>query len=65
MEPDYSVENHGSIALLRPLSGACEDWIEQHVGGNETQYFGNAVVVEPRYLLPILVALEAEGFVAS
>jgi hypothetical protein len=59
---DFTVTNHGSICLLRALSPACEEWIEEHVGGEETQYFGGAVAVEPRYVAPILEGLEAEGF---
>lgn len=60
---DYVVENHGSISLLRPLTGVCEDWIEDHVGYEQT--WGNAIVVESRYLMPILIGLEAEGFVCA
>lgn len=61
----FRVEDHGSIVLLRPLTADVEEWIEEHVGGEDTQYWGSAVVVEPRYIEPIVQALVAEGFVAQ
>jgi hypothetical protein len=61
----FTIENHGSIVLIRPLTSDVEEWIEEHVGGEETMYFGNAVVVEPRYVAPIVEALIAEGFAAQ
>jgi hypothetical protein len=64
MSADFSVENHGTIVLLRPLSAECEEWVEERVGNEETLTFGGAVAVEPRYIAPIVEALIAEGFEA-
>lgn len=47
-KPDVQVENHGSLFLFRPLSDFAADWIEENVNG-EAQFFGGALVVEPRY----------------
>jgi hypothetical protein len=61
----FSVEDHGSIVLIRPLTPAVEEWLDERVGGEDVQYWGDAVVVEPRYVRPIVEALIAEGFAAQ
>lgn len=58
----FSIENHGSIVLVRPLSADVEAWLEEHTDG---QWFGRALVVEPRYVENLVEGLLAEGFVAS
>jgi hypothetical protein len=45
---DVSVENHGSIVLFRPLTPKASAWIDENVQ-DDAQYFGSALVVEPRY----------------
>ena len=61
---DFICENHGSIFLLRPVSPASFNWIESHLPSDRIT-FGNAVVIEPRYLWAILVALQGDGLVVS
>jgi hypothetical protein len=61
---DFICENHGSIFLLRPVSPASFDWIESHLPSDRTT-FGNAVVIEPRYVWAILVGLQDDGLVVS
>jgi len=58
-EVDFRVENHGSIVLLRPLTSLAEAWVEDHVG-YETMV-QDAIVVEHRYIVPIIEGFEAEG----
>jgi hypothetical protein len=60
---DFLCENHGSIFLLRPISHASFDWIESHLPSDRTT-FGNAVVVEPRYVWAILAGLQDDGLTA-
>jgi hypothetical protein len=50
---DIAFENHGSIVLIRGLSEAGQSWLDENVGDDETQYFGNAIAAEPRYVEPI------------
>jgi hypothetical protein len=59
---DFTVRNEGSIVLLRGVSPDAEQWIEDHVGGEDTQYWCGAVVVEHRYIVPIIEAMEAQGW---
>ena len=58
----FNVENHGSIMLVRPLTADVEAWLRAHTEG---MWFGNALVVEPRYVMDLVEGLIEEGFVAS
>jgi hypothetical protein len=60
---DLIGENHGSIVILRGMTDAGYDWIEQNVSGGGYQTVGlGARLVEPRYVSPILEGAEAHGF---
>ncbi len=61
---DFLCENHGSVFLLRPVSPAAFAWIEEHLPPDRIA-FGNAVVVEPRYVWAILVGLQDDGLVVT
>lgn len=58
----FTVENHGSLFLVRPLTDDVEAWLGEHTDG---MWFGRALVVEPRYVMDIVEGLLAEGFVAQ
>jgi hypothetical protein len=62
--PDFLLENHSSIFLLRPISPAAFIWVEQHLPSDRFT-FGNAVVIEPRYVWAILVGLQDDGLVVT
>lgn len=59
-EPDFFCENHGSIFLLRPVSRASFDWIEEHLPPDRLT-FGNSTVIEPRYVWAILRGLKDDA----
>jgi hypothetical protein len=60
--PDFDVENHGSIFLLRPRTKRGSEWIETNVPeGQDCIHFGGAVVIEPRYLANIVEGIRADG----
>jgi hypothetical protein len=61
---DFIYENHGSIFLLRPISPASFVWIEEHLPPARLT-FGNAIVVEPRYIWAILAGLQDDGLTVS
>ena len=52
-----SVENHGSIVLIRPHIPEAKQWLEDNTDG---QWFGDALVVEPRYVNDLLDGLYTE-----
>ena len=61
---DFLCENHGSVFLLRPISPSALAWIEEHLPFDRIT-FGDAVVIEPRYVCAILVGLQDDGLAVS
>ncbi len=61
MQHDLLFENHGSIFLIRPVSPVGQQWLDEHVGDENTQTFGNAVVCEPRYVAAIFHGAQNDG----
>jgi hypothetical protein len=64
-KPDFNLDNHGSLFLLRPLNSAAKEWMNEHlpVDSPETQYWGDSIVIEPRYISPIVEGIIADGLV--
>lgn len=59
---DAIMENAGSLYLFRPLTAAARDWCEEHCPADgEHQYFGGALVVEPRYASDIFHLATRDG----
>jgi len=63
-EPDFCCENHGSLFLLFPLTQHARSWIEEHLP-EDAQWFGNAVVVEHRYIWTVLDGIQDAGLAVS
>ena len=59
--PDVRVAFHGSICLVSPESEAAEAWINEHVDTEEAQFWAGALVVEPRYLEPLVEGMVGDG----
>lgn len=58
---DILAESHGNIFfLLRSLTQAASNWIEEMVS-EDRQCFGNALVVEPRYIGDLAKGVRADG----
>jgi hypothetical protein len=62
---DLIFENHGSLFLIRPVSPAGQNWLDENVGDAETLTFGGAIVCEPRYVEAIIRGASAAGLVVS
>ena len=64
-ELDSKLENHGSLFLLRPLNSAAKDWMNEYLpmDNPETQFWSNAIVIEPRYVAPIVDGIIGDGLV--
>jgi hypothetical protein len=60
---DLVFENHFSLYLIRPLSQAGQDWLDENVGDENTQTFGGAIVCEPRYVLDVCRGAVDSGLV--
>jgi hypothetical protein len=62
--PDFVVENHGSIFLLRPLTDAARNWLEEHIGqDNGYQPYFPTVVIDHSYISDIVVGIQNDGLV--
>jgi len=61
---DFRSENHGSLFLLFPLTQRANSWIEAHLP-EDAQWFGNAVVIEHRYIWTILDGIQDAGLAVS
>jgi hypothetical protein len=59
-QTDFICENHSSVFLLRPISPSAFDWISQRIP-DDAQIFGNAVVVEHRYIAGIVQGIMRNG----
>ena len=55
------MENHGSIWLFRPVSEAAADYLADVID-ESAQWWGDALVVEPRFVHPLCETLESDGF---
>lgn len=64
MITDVTVSNHGSIALVRPLTDAARDWLRDNVQDN-AQYLGASLAVEPRYIDDLVAGMESAGLEVS
>jgi len=64
-EIDASVENHGSIVLVRPWSKTAKAWLAENVVNEETQHWAGAIVVEPRYVDDLVAGMRGDGLTVS
>lgn len=59
---DAIVTVHGSIVLVAPRSDRASHWIAENVQ-EDAQFWGGALVVEPRYLEHLVKGMRADGLV--
>lgn len=60
MVADFQVQNHGSLVLLKPVTDDADRWVEEYIDSSAQRWAG-AVVVEPRYIQPILAGIADAG----
>lgn len=58
---DFTLENHGSIVLLKPNKRASAKWLTD-TAPEDAQFFGNALAIEPRYVSNVIEAARADRF---
>ena len=59
--PDFVFENHGTLYLVRPQNEAARRHLQDNVQ-EDAQWWGDALVVEHRYALPLSEALADNGW---
>lgn len=57
---DVIVWNAGSLTLVRPVTQRAEEWVKEHVQG-DAQWYGDTLVVEPRYVEQLVNGMKADG----
>jgi hypothetical protein len=63
IQADFAIKHEGrfcTVYLLRPLTPAAFEWIDEHIPEN-AQRLGNAVAVEHRYIGPVAGHIVADG----
>ena len=58
--PDVVVHDHGSICLVEPLTDEARLWLNDHLHPGAA-WWGPSVVVEPRYVMPLLQGMDRAG----
>ena len=58
---DYTVENKGTLLLLRSTNGNAYEWLVKHTDP-EAHWFGRALVVEHGYITDFVARLRFDGF---
>lgn len=61
---DFTVTDHGSIILLRPLTPEARDWVDEYLPA-DAQWHGRAIAVERRYFEDIYDGLTSAGLTIS
>lgn len=56
---DLRVQNEGSIFLLHAQTDAGRAWVDEHVVREQT--FGDAIVVEHRYIAALVQGAQRDG----
>lgn len=60
MTTDIRFSDHGSLVLAHPLTAVAAEWIADHVD-LDSQRWGLALVVEPRYVEALTEGIIADG----
>ncbi len=55
---DFTLTDHGTIAILYPDSDEARDWVSEYLPGT---HFGGGIVIEHRYVGPIVEGIWADG----
>ena len=57
---DVHIVHHHSIVLFHLNTPEAAQWVEKNVAG-EAQFFGTALVVEPRYVAALIHGMREDG----
>jgi hypothetical protein len=60
MSNDLSVQNEGSIFLLRANTNVGQEWLDDHIG-DDAQTWGGAIVIEHRYITDVVSGAINDG----
>ncbi len=58
---DIRVENHGTVFLIRPISDAGSQWIDDNLQVESWQWLGEAVAVDHHYIMIHVIGMLEDG----
>jgi hypothetical protein len=58
---DFTLEDEGSLSLLKPETTAAQDWVNEHISPDH-QVWGDAIVIEPGYVWDVINGILDDGF---
>ena len=59
---DFKVDRDGDLFLVTPQNRAARTWLVDNIDLDEAQFFGLALVVEPRYAYDLVDGIFDSGF---
>ena len=62
---DVRVDNHGSIFIVTPCSPAGSEWVDDNLPTEAQRWGANGVVVEHRYITPIVEGMLSDGLAVA
>jgi hypothetical protein len=62
---DVRIERDVSVYLFHLQTRAAQEWVKGNLGDEGHQWFGGALVVEPRFVGDLLQGLRADGLVCQ
>lgn len=63
-QPDFRLDDHGSIIVLTPMSSAAKDWREAHLP-EDAMTWGPGVAIERRFVGDILSGITEDGLTVA
>ncbi len=60
-EPDFRLQNEGSISILYAETRAAEEWVFQNLPADALTWGGNGTVIEWRYVQDIVFGIHNDG----
>jgi hypothetical protein len=61
VKPDFIVANHGSVAVLTPLTSEASDWLSANVSFEPWQLWGGGIALDSRFVDDLVTGIEEEG----
>ncbi len=62
---DFTIADHGSVFLIRPVSEAARQWLDENAVAEPWQWLGGALAVDHRFARNIIAELTDAGFKIS
>lgn len=58
---DFHLYDHGSVVILDAVSTQAQAWVAEHLPEGALTWGRHGVVIEPRYVAPILQGITDDG----